>query len=241
MDFQPLSPPAGGFSTDSAQSAEGWSRAFMRRGTPRTSDPWDFKKSQGSEVRTCDEKLARLEAALFVASEALSTRKLVQFALLADVAEARTLIDRLNEEYDRGGSAFRAERVATGYRLLTRPVFARWLNRLHHRQSQLQLSPPAMETLTIIAYRQPIKRVDVESIRGVQSAEMIKHLMERGLVRIAGEEDSLGRPYLYGTTRLFLETFGLRTLDDLPRAKELRPQAPEDGAADSGEPHDTAA
>jgi segregation and condensation protein B len=242
MDFDPLIPPVNDLPLDRSDTAVEWSRAFMRRGTRRAADPRDLMKTRGSEARTRDEKLARLEAALFVAPEALSTRKLAQFALLADVAETRTLIDRLNEEYDRAGSTFRAERVATGYRLLTRPVFARWLNRLHRRQSQLQLSPPAMETLTIIAYRQPIKRVDVEAVRGVQSAEMIKQLMERGLVRIAGEEDTLGRPYLYGTTRQFLETFGLRTLDDLPRAKELRAQpASEQEEADAAEPRDTAA
>lgn len=169
-----------------------------------------------------DEKLARLEAALFVAPEALSTRRLAQVALLADAAEARTLIDRLNTVYDQSETAFRVERVAAGYRLMARPVFSRWLQRLHQRESQLQLSPPALETLTIIAYRQPITRADIELIRGVKSAEMIKQLLERGLVKIGGEEDTLGRPYLYVTTRQFLQLFGLRTLDDLPHAEDLR-------------------
>ena len=167
-------------------------------------------------------QLARLEAALFVAPEALSTRRLAQIAVLADVVEARRLIERLNALYDARGTAFRVERVAAGYRLMARPQFSRWLRRLHHRESQLQLSAPAMETLTVIAYRQPIKRADIDSIRGVKSAEIIKQLMERGLVKIGGDEDSLGRPYLYVTTRLFLETFGLRTLDDMPDSSELR-------------------
>ena len=187
-----------------------------------------------------DEQLARLEAALLVAPEALSTRRLAQVALLADTSQASELIERLNDIYDRDGTAFRAERVAAGYRLMARPEYSRWLRRLHHRESQLRLSPPALETLTIIAYRQPIKRVDVEAIRGVQSAEMIKQLMERGLVKIGGEEDSLGRPYLYITTRLFLETFGLRKLDDLPNASKLRQSqavaVDEPGDEDSDEP-----
>lgn len=168
------------------------------------------------------EKMARLEAALFVADGASSTRRLAQFAMLADTAEVRDLIERLNAAYDQTASPFRVERVAAGYQLLTRPQYADWLNRIHRRQTALKLSPPAMETLTIIAYRQPIKRVDVEAIRGVQSAEIIKQLMERGLVKIGGEEDSLGRPYLYITTRKFFELFGLRTLDDLPNAEGLR-------------------
>ena len=83
-----------------------------------------------------------------------------------------------------------------------------------------------LETLTIVAYQQPVTRADVESVRGVASAEMLKQLMERGLVRIAGHDDSLGRPYLYGTTRVFLEMYGLKTLDDMPNAAALRRKKP---------------
>src|SRR5690606_11411873 len=117
--------------------------------------------------------------------------------------------------------------------MLTRSELASWLDRIHHRQAHLKLSAPMMETLAIIAHRQPCTRADVEAIRGVQSAEMIKQLMDKNLVRVAGEDDSLGRPYLYGTTRLFLETFGLTGLDELPMAEQLRrPRAisPEDDA-----------
>ncbi len=132
------------------------------------------------------------------------------------------IVNELNAAYDRDGSAFRVERAANGSLLLTRPVYARWLGRLHQRQSTTKLSPPAMETLTVIAYRQPITRADIEAVRGVQCTEMLKQLMDRGLVRIGGEDNSLGRPYLYETTRKFLEVFGLRGLDDLPRADHLR-------------------
>ncbi|GAB4144155.1 MAG: hypothetical protein Tsb009_15720 [Planctomycetaceae bacterium] len=169
--------------------------------------------------------MARLEAALFVATNPLSTRRLTMFATLADAAEVRKLIEELNRAYDETDSSFRIERVASGYQLLTRPMYAEWLHRIHRRQTALKLSPPAMETLTIVAYRQPIKRVDIEAIRGVQSAEILKQLMERNLVRIGGEEDSLGRPYLYVTTRQFLELFGFRNLDDLPMADSLRKPA----------------
>ncbi len=168
--------------------------------------------------------MARLEAALLVADGPLSVRRLVQCAMLADVPETRKLIDQLNLAYDQTRSVFRIERVATGYRLLTRPKFAAWLDRLHQRQAELRLSPPAMETLCIIAYRQPVTRADIEAVRGVQSSEMIRQLMERNLVRITGEDDTLGRPYLYGTTRGFLEMFGITVLDELPMAKLLRPQ-----------------
>lgn len=166
--------------------------------------------------------MARLEAVLIVADGTLSTRRLSQLATLADAAEAQSLIEQLNNSYADTESAFRIEQVASGYQMLTRPELAPWLHRLHHRQSELKLSSPAMETLTIVAYRQPVTRADVEVVRGVQCAEMLKQLMERGLVRIGGEEDSLGRPYLYETTRQFLELFGLRRLDDLPAAGLLR-------------------
>lgn len=167
-------------------------------------------------------KMARLEAVLLIAGVPLTARRLSQIAALADSTEARTLINRLNALYEHAGTPFRVERVAAGYRLLTLPQFAFWLGKLHHREAELKLSPPAMETLTVVAYRQPITRADIESIRGVQCAEMLKQLMERGLVRIGGEDDSLGRPFLYETTRKFLETFGLKDLEDLPLAAKLR-------------------
>jgi len=167
-------------------------------------------------------KMARLEAALFVAESALSAKKLSQIAVLADVRETLSLLDQLNAYYDQNRSAFRIEQVAAGYRLLTRSELSAWLDRVHERQSRMKLSSPMLETLAIVAYRQPCTRADVEAIRGVQSAELIKQLMERNLVRVCGEDDSLGRPYLYGTTRLFLETFGLTDLKDLPLADRLR-------------------
>ena len=179
-------------------------------------------------------KLARVEAALFVADAPLSLRKLMQVAVLADVQEAQQLVEQLNQQYDAAGTAFRVERVAAGLRLLTRPVYARWLDRIHHRQETLKLSPALLETLAIIAYRQPMTRADIEAIRGVQSAEIVKKLMDRQLVRIAGEDDSLGRPYLYGTTRYFLEAFGLRSLEDLPQSA-LRTRASSNSAADPTE------
>jgi segregation and condensation protein B len=167
-------------------------------------------------------KLARLEAALFAADGPLNTRRLAQVASLADGTEARTLVRRLNELYDAGGTAFRVEHIAGGYQLFTRPEFDRWLSRRHRRPSDLQLSGPALETLTIVAYRQPVLRADVEAIRGVQCDEMLRQLLDKGLVRIAGRDRSLGRPILYGTTRKFLQAFGLRSLEDLPMAEQLR-------------------
>jgi segregation and condensation protein B len=177
--------------------------------------------------------MARLEAALFVANGALAARKLTQLATLADSNEALVLIDQLNTAYDADGSPFRIERVGAGFQLLTRSELAPWLDRIHHRQAHLKLSPPMMETLAIIAHRQPCTRADVEAIRGIQSAELIKQLLERRLIRVVGEDKSLGRPFLYGTTKQFLESYGLTSLSELPFAERLaKPKSSGNDAAE---------
>ncbi len=173
-----------------------------------------------------DERLARVEAVLFLAHEPLTTRKIGHLAGLTDGTEARTLIRRLNQLYDQGGSAFRAEELAGGFQLLTRPMFGPWLRRLLRQSVETRLSAPALETLAVVAYRQPVLRAEVESIRGVQCGDLLRQLMDRDLVRITSRADDLGRPLLYGTTRRFLQVFGLRHLDELPRAAALRRAGP---------------
>lgn len=169
-------------------------------------------------------RMARLEAALLIAEGAIPARKLAQVARLIDVKEVQQLVQALNESYDRTRSAFRIEQTAAGFTLMTRASISPWLDRLHNRQAEMKLSTPMMETLTIIAYQQPVTRADVEAIRGVQATDMIRQLMDRGLVRIGGEDDSLGRPFLYVTTRQFLTMFGLYRLEDLPNYSTLRRQ-----------------
>lgn len=158
----------------------------------------------------------RLEAVLFLSRSPIPGRKLSQLAGLADATEARTLIRQLNQVYAETGRAFRAEEVAGGYVLLTRPPLAPWLRRLGHIPKTLQLTPPAMETLAIVAYRQPVLRAEIEAIRGVSCGEILRQLMDRDLVRISGRSEELGRPYLYSTTKSFLQTFGFRDADALP-------------------------
>jgi segregation and condensation protein B len=168
-----------------------------------------------------DAALARVEAALMAADDPLTPRRLAAVADLPDAAAARTLVQRLQALYDKDGTAFRVEELAGGYQLLTRPEFHPWLLRVRRMNVDLRLSASARETLAIVAYRQPIGRAEVEAIRGVQCSDMLRLLMEKGLLRIAGREESLGRPVLYGTTRKFLQCFGLKNLRDLPQAKEL--------------------
>jgi segregation and condensation protein B len=174
---------------------------------------------------TRDDRTARLEAVLFLAREPLTSRKLAQLAGLADGTEARTLVRRLNRWYDESGSAFRAEELAGGFQLLSRPKFGSWLRRVYNSPVETRLSSPALETLAVVAYRQPVLRAEIEAIRGVDCGEILRQLMDRDLVRTAGRAEELGRPYWYATTKRFLQIFGLRHIDDLPRAELLRTSA----------------
>ena len=176
-------------------------------------------RPDGSLLRS--PRMARLEATLMITRSASASR-LARVARLVDAAEVHQLTEVLNASYDRTHSAFRIEQTATGYQLLTRPALAGWLDRLHQRQARMKLSQPVQETLTIIAYQQPVTRADVEAVRGVMSTDLIRQLIDRGLVRVAGEDESLGRPFLYATTPAFLDMFGLGRLEDLPDYESLR-------------------
>lgn len=169
-----------------------------------------------------DAKLARLEAALMLADEPLGVRRIVDAVGFDDAAAAKRAVEQLRDRLDRGGSAFQIEEIAGGYQFLTRAEYHPWLTRLRRTGHELRLTSAALETLAVVAYKQPIMRAEVEKIRGVACTEVIRHLMEKGLVRIAGRHDSLGRPQLYGTTKQFLQAFGLNTLKDLPEVESLR-------------------
>ncbi|MEX2308162.1 MAG: SMC-Scp complex subunit ScpB [Pirellulales bacterium] len=165
---------------------------------------------------------SRLEAALLLAREPLSLRKLAQLANLADATEARTLLTRLAKRYDERGCAFQVAQVAGGYQLLTRREFAPWVRPQAVVEGEIRLSSPALETLAVVAYRQPVLRAEVEAIRGVACGEILRQLMDRDLLRIVGRSEELGRPLRYGTTKWFLQVFGLCSLDELPWAHQLR-------------------
>ncbi len=159
---------------------------------------------------------------MILADEPLTARRLADVVGLADAAEARELVERLKQLQDLDGAAFQVEEVAGGYQLLTRPRYHPWLARLKRTGHELRLTPASLETLAVIAYKQPIMRAEVEKVRGVACSELIRQLMEKGLVRAAGRHDSLGRPQLYGTTKKFLQVFGLNTLKDLPEVESLK-------------------
>ena len=169
-----------------------------------------------------EEKIAQLEAVLLLAREPLTTRKLAKLAKLADGTEARTLLKELQRRYDGRASAMQLVEVAGGVRLMTRPQLADWIRRLHGCGDPLSLTSPALETLSVVAYRQPVLRAEIEAIRGVQCGEILRVLMERDLLRIVGRSEELGRPFQYGTTKNFLQVFGLRSLEQLPSVDQIR-------------------
>ena len=137
-------------------------------------------------------------------------------------AQVRDAIDALNIRYAADGRTFRIESVAGGRQLMTLPAFGPIVARLKGVREQGRLTQAALETLAIVAYRQPLLRADLESIRGVACGEVLRSLMERRLVKIVGRADEVGRPMLYGTTTEFLKQFGIGKLDDLPNAKDLK-------------------
>lgn len=187
----------------------------------------------------------RLEAVLMTADRPLGENRLAEILLTDPETEGRRkndkaedgdapskaalgklvrdAIDELNNAYEESDRTFRITKVAGGWQVLTISEFAPDIERLKGARQKARLSPAAMETLAIIAYRQPILRADLESIRGVACGEVLRGLMERRLVKIAGRAEEVGRPMLYGTTKEFLEVFGLASLEDLPKTGLPKP------------------
>jgi segregation and condensation protein B len=149
--------------------------------------------------------------------------KVAQAQRDAAVSRVDQAIARLNDDYAASGRSFRVERLAGGWRVMTLPRFAATIAAFHRSRLSNRLSRQAVETLAIIAYRQPITRAQLEAIRGVSCGEVLKSLIERRLVTVTGRAEELGRPLLYGTTRAFLDQFGLASLRDLPTLAELKP------------------
>ena len=162
-----------------------------------------------------------VEAVLFASDESLTAERLANI-VETSVKQVRQYVKNLNEKYKANANTFRIEQIAGGYQMLTLSPYNNWLRKLLRARSDSKLSAAALETLAIIAYKQPVIRADIESIRGVAAGDMIRSLMYKGLVKIVGRAEVLGRPMLYGTTKKFLEIFGLNSLKDLPKIEELK-------------------
>lgn len=166
-----------------------------------------------------------IEAVLFASDEPLTDTRLADI-VDTSVKQLRGYIEELNAGYKANNNAFTIEQIAGGYQMLTLSTYNHWLEKLHRARTDSKLSAAALETLAIIAYKQPIIRADIEAIRGVAAGEMLRGLMYKGLVKITGRAEVLGRPMLYGTTKKFLQVFGLNSLKDLPKTEELKNPGP---------------
>ena len=162
-----------------------------------------------------------LEAALFASNRPVTREELLSLDSEMSPAALDMALDELREHYDQDGHAIEIVEIAGGWQLLTRPEFAEAIERAQIASRPQRLSSAALETLAVIAYRQPIGRAEIEEIRGVNIGGVLKLLHDRGLIEVTSRGEGLGRPLLYGTTPAFLEHFALRHLDELPRADEL--------------------
>ncbi len=174
-----------------------------------------------------------LESLLFVADEPLALERLRKIIPEVDTPQIRQAMSDLAAEYDARNTSFYLDEIAGGYQLRTRPAYTEWIQRLV-QPKPARLSRAALETLAIIAYKQPVLRADIEHIRGVDSGGVLRMLMERKLIRILGRKEIPGRPLIYATTKLFLEVFGLKDLKELPTPQEI-----ESLGADENEPIET--
>lgn len=181
------------------------------------------------------------EALILAAVEPIPAPRIASVIPGCTPARARSLVEALNADYEVQGRGFEICEVAGGYQLRTRSEFAGFVQRLQPVRP-LRLSQPALETLAVVAYRQPATRAEVEFVRGVDAGAVIRGLLERKLLRIAGHREVPGRPLLYATTRRFLEVFDLATLDDLPTLRDLEELTPAEsgsegeGSGESAEP-----
>ena len=181
-----------------------------------------------------------IESLLFVAEEPLTVDRLKRILPEAETAEIRSAAAELSAEYEQRGGGFHLDEVAGGYQIRTRPEYTEWIKKLI-QPKPLRLSKPALETLVIIAYKQPIIRSDVEHIRGVDCGGVLRVLLERKLIRVLGRKEIAGRPLIYATTKRFLEVFDLKSLKDLPTPKEIEELGADDREGAAANVLDTAA
>jgi segregation and condensation protein B len=201
------------------------------------------EEESGESTDSAEVDVRLLEALLLSTHHPLTAGRLAELMDLGTTKPIRKAVRALNAFYSEHNRSFRIDQVAGGYQILTLPEFGEALKKLHQREIDAKLTKAALETLAIIAYKQPILRADIEAIRGVACGETVRNLMEKHLVKIAGRAEEPGRPILYGTTKRFLEVFGLNSIKELPQAEEgmaLRPAVEIRLPGDSGNPAESA-
>lgn len=162
-----------------------------------------------------------IEALLFVSDKPISLDTLRDVLTDIESTDVRSLIEELNQEYSSSGRSFTVREIAGGFQMLTDPIYSKWISALYKRPPD-RLTGPGLETLAIVAYKQPITRAEIEAIRGVNVDGVLRTLEERMLIRTRGRLEAPGRPILYGTTTEFLKHFGLKSLEELPKLKEFQ-------------------
>lgn len=170
-----------------------------------------------------------IEALLFISEKPVMLEQLKEVVEGVSTQEIRELIVSLKEEYANKKSGISIVEIAGGYQMLSNPDYVMYVKKFYRTRRKEKLSKPALETLAIVAYKQPVTRLDIELIRGVNSDGVIAHLLGKGLIKIGGRKDVPGRPYIYGITKQFLEYFGLKSLDDLPKLEDFSSLQPADG------------
>ncbi|MDD3905455.1 MAG: SMC-Scp complex subunit ScpB [Candidatus Omnitrophica bacterium] len=168
-----------------------------------------------------DQSKKIIEALLFVSDKPISIDTFKDVLKEVEPTEIRAVIEELNADYSSSGRSFAIKEIAGGFQMLTDPVYSKWISAMYKRPAD-RLTGPSLETLAIIAYRQPLTRAQIEMIRGVSADGVVRTLEERGFIRPRGRVDGPGRPILYGTTTEFLQHFGLKSLDELPKLKEFQ-------------------
>jgi segregation and condensation protein B len=164
-----------------------------------------------------------IECLLFFSDKPLGIEKLAKIMEIDNFDEIKGAVEELEKEYELRNSGLQVVNIAEGYQICTRSEFSSWVRKLHKSQTTFQLSLPALETLSIIAYKQPVTRGEIEKIRGVDASCVLRTLLEKKLIRISGRKKVPGRPILYGTTEEFLRYFGLRDLSEIPSLEEIKP------------------
>jgi segregation and condensation protein B len=172
------------------------------------------------EIQDIDQLVGVLESLIFVSGDPVPIKRLAD-VLEKEPEEIKTGLEELSKRYEESNSGIQVMEVAGGFQLRTKPIHSMYVNRFLERKKRISLSGPALETLAIIAYKQPITRAEIEVIRGVGADGVLKSLLDKRLVKVTGVKEVPGRPNLYGTTKRFLEYFGIASLKDLPPVADI--------------------
>ena len=173
-----------------------------------------------------------IETLLFITDKPLSASKVNQVAEIGDLALTRDIIQEIQNDYATSGRAVQVLEIGGGFQMCTKPEYGRWVRKLYNEKMSTRLSPAALETLAIVAYKQPVTRAEIELIRGVDISGPLEKLLDRGLIKIAGKKEVAGRPLVYATTEQFLRVFGLNHLSELPDMKTFAAKGPKEIQSD---------